>query len=102
MYLNTDNTLALEIAQANLLCKLLGPLMLFWELLFLPAMAWSWSRNWFALAGVIFHLSVFFVMDINFVTRAMGLTYLIFIDWHRLLHRVAKFYPRQRFWQNNL
>ena len=56
-------------------------LVLVWELLFPLAVFWRRARWWILGAGIIFHLSTLFVMNI-FFPHQLAL-YLIFIDWDR-------------------
>jgi hypothetical protein len=60
-------------------------LVLVWELLFPLAVFWRRARWWILGAGVIFHLSTLFLMNIFFPHQLV--LYLIFVDWDHLAHR---------------
>ena len=62
-------------------------LVLLWELLFPVAVFGRRARWWILGAGIIFHLSTLFVMNI-FFPHQLAL-YLIFVNWDRLAHRPA-------------
>lgn len=57
---------------------------LIWEMIFPLAVFWRRARWWILGAGIIFHLSTLFVMNI-FFPHQLAL-YLIFINWDRLVH----------------
>lgn len=62
-------------------------LVLVWELLFPVAVFWRRARWWILGAGIVFHLSTLFVMNIFFPHQLV--LYLIFVDWDQLVHRSA-------------
>jgi hypothetical protein len=60
-------------------------LVLIWELLFPMAVFSRRARWWILGAGVIFHLSTLFFMNIFFPHQLV--LYLMFVDWDHLAHR---------------
>jgi Vitamin K-dependent gamma-carboxylase len=56
-------------------------LVLLWELLFPLAIFWRRARWWILGAGIVFHISTLFLMNIFFPHQL--LMYLIFVDWDR-------------------
>ena len=62
-------------------------LVLIWELLFPVAVFWRRARWWILGAGVVFHLSTLFLMNIFFPHQLV--LYLMFVDWDHLAHRVT-------------
>ncbi len=60
---------------------------LVWELLFPLAIFWRRTRWWILGAGIVFHLSTLFVMNI-FFPHHLAL-YLIFVDWDFIARRFA-------------
>jgi hypothetical protein len=54
-------------------------LVLLWELLFPVAVFWRRARWWILGAGIIFHVSTLFVMNIFFPHQLV--LYLLFVDW---------------------
>jgi hypothetical protein len=62
-------------------------LVLVWELLFPVAVFWRRARWWILGAGIVFHLSTLFVMNIFFPHQLV--LYLVFVDWDQLVHRAA-------------
>jgi hypothetical protein len=63
-------------------------LVLLWELLFPLAVFWRRFRWWILGAGVIFHFSTLFVMNI-FFPHQLAL-YLIFVDWDAIAGRTTE------------
>jgi hypothetical protein len=62
-------------------------LVLLWELLFPVAVFWRRARWWILGAGVVFHLSTLFAMNI-FFPHQLAL-YLLFIDWDSIAGRTT-------------
>ncbi|HET9527715.1 MAG TPA: HTTM domain-containing protein [Pyrinomonadaceae bacterium] len=62
-------------------------LVLLWEILFPLAVFWRRLRWWILGAGVVFHLSTLFVMNI-FFPHQLAL-YLIFVDWDAVADRTT-------------
>ena len=60
-------------------------LVLLWELLFPVAVFWRRARWWILGAGVVFHFSTLFVMNIFFPHQLV--LYLLFIDWDAVARR---------------
>jgi hypothetical protein len=60
-------------------------LVLLWELLFPLAVFWRRARWWILGAGVVFHLSTMFVMNIFFPHQLV--LYLLFVDWDKVARR---------------
>src|SRR6185503_17918037 len=60
-------------------------LVLVWELLFPLAVFWRRMRWWILGAGVVFHLSTLFLMNIFFPHQLV--LYLLFVDWDKLARR---------------
>ena len=58
---------------------------LLWELLFPVAIFWRRARWWILAAGIVFHLSTLFLMNIFFPHQLV--LYLIFFDWDALARR---------------
>jgi hypothetical protein len=90
LYLYKDNPLALQMASLPKLCYALGFFTIVWELLFLPLMFVRRICPIVILIGIGFHIAIWVTMDINFITRSLGLTYLIFIDWDSLLLKLRR------------
>ena len=62
-------------------------LVLVWELLFPLAVFWPRTRWWILGAGIVFHLSTLFVMNIFFPHQLV--LYLMFVDWDAVARRVT-------------
>ena len=62
-------------------------LVLLWELLFPLAVFWRRARWWLLGAGVVFHLSTLFVMNIFFPHQLV--LYLLFVDWDAVARRAS-------------
>jgi len=62
-------------------------LVLLWELLFPLAVFWRRARWWILGAGVIFHLSTLFVMNIFFPHQLV--LYLLLVDWDAVARRLS-------------
>ncbi len=62
-------------------------LVLIWELLFPLAVFWPRSRWWILGAGVVFHLTTLFVMNIFFPHQLV--LYLMFVDWDAVARRFS-------------
>jgi hypothetical protein len=60
-------------------------LVLVWELIFPVAVFWRRARWWILGAGLVFHLSTLFVMNIFFPHQLV--LYLIFVDWDSIAGR---------------
>jgi hypothetical protein len=82
---DTHFKLAFWLPQVRAYLPYAVALVLLWELLFPVAVFWRRSRWWILGAGVIFHLSTLFLMNIFFPHQLV--LYLIFVDWDHLAHR---------------
>lgn len=60
---------------------------LLWELLFPLAVFWRRARWWILGAGVVFHVSTLFVMNIFFPHQLV--LYLLFVDWDAVARRLS-------------
>lgn len=63
-------------------------LVLLWELLFPLAVFWKRVRWWILGAGIVFHLSTLFVMNIFFPYQLA--MYVVFVDWDKVANALAK------------
>ena len=60
---------------------------LLWELLFPLAVFWRRARWWILGAGIVFHVSTLFVMNIFFPHQLV--LYLLFVDWDAVARRLS-------------
>ena len=66
-------------------------LVLIWELAFPLAVFWRRVRWWILGAGIVFHLSTLFLMNIFFPHQLA--MYLIFVDWDQFSRRFSRITP---------
>lgn len=76
---DTHFKLAFWLPQVRSYLPVVVGLVLLWELLFPLAVVWRRARGWILGAGIFFHLSTIFLMNI-FFPHQLAL-YLIFVDW---------------------
>jgi hypothetical protein len=78
---DTHFRLAFWLPQVRAYLPFVVGLVLIWELLFSLAIFWRRVRWWILGAGIVFHLSTLFLMNIFFPHHLA--MYLIFVDWDR-------------------
>jgi len=78
---DTHFKLAFLLPQVKAYLPFAVGLILLWELLFPLAIFWRRARWWILGAGIVFHISTLFLMNIFFPHQLM--MYLIFVDWDR-------------------
>jgi len=82
---DTHFKLAFWLPQVRAILPYAVALVLIWELLFPVAVFSRRARWWILGAGVIFHLSTLFFMNIFFPHQLV--LYLMFVDWDHMAHR---------------
>lgn len=92
-YLLLDISQALWLAQRYSLCLALSLALTFFETTFIFAIFNKKLRIPYALAGIVFHLCVYYFMHINFFKYHL-LSYLIFIEWHWVEKLLRKFHRK--------
>ena len=91
---DTHFRLAFLLPEVRAYLPLLVGVIVAWELAFPLAVVWKRARVWILLAGVVFHVSTLFVMNIFFpFTLAM---YLVFVDWPSVGGKLARLRPLRR------
>lgn len=63
-------------------------LVVLWELLFPLAVFWKRVRWWFLGAGIVFHLSTLFLMNVFFPYQLA--MYVVFVDWPKVAEALAR------------
>jgi hypothetical protein len=85
---DTQFRLAFWLPQMRPVLPLALALVMLWELLFPLAVCWKRARRWLLGAGVLFHLSTLFLMNIFFPYQLA--MYLVFVNWPRVNARLAR------------
>ena len=80
--------LAFWLPQVRAVLPFVVGMVLLWELLFPLAVFWRRTRWWILGAGVAFHFSTLFFMNVFFPHQLA--MYLVFVDWDALARRVKK------------